>query len=160
MSVRDLHLILNLFRGIYKQVEEDWENCARAMGLTAPQLHILWVLSFEDGLNLSDISRRSLLHISTVSDLVKRMEKKGLVIRREGLDRRKVTVYITDKGLTIQQKNQEHCLNYFKISGFLNNLAEDEKKEFLRRVTFLAGELRDDNFIEWVLWSGEQLQKD
>ncbi len=48
------------------------------------------------------------LHISTVSDVIDRLETKGYVVRkREARDRRVVTVYLTDEGRRITSKATE-----------------------------------------------------
>ena len=53
--------------------------------LTAPQRSILRILVSSDGLTLKELSRQAALAHSTVSGIVDRLEKRGMVIRR--LDR-------------------------------------------------------------------------
>ncbi|MGA8443100.1 MAG: MarR family transcriptional regulator [Candidatus Sulfotelmatobacter sp.] len=50
--------------------------------LTAPQLSIMQILIRSDGLTLKDLSRQAALAHSTVSGIVDRLEKRGMVIRQ------------------------------------------------------------------------------
>ena len=55
-----------------------------ALGITYPQYLVLMVLWEEDNRTVNDIARRLLLETNTVTPLLQRMEKLGLVARRKG----------------------------------------------------------------------------
>ena len=70
-------------------------DLARA-DLTAPQVGLLSLLAAEDGQALSDLSHRLHLSHSTVSGIVDRLARKGLVERRvDAQDRRVSRVFLT-----------------------------------------------------------------
>ncbi|MBI5572474.1 MAG: MarR family transcriptional regulator [Desulfomonile tiedjei] len=60
----------------------------------------LWV---EDGLKVTDIARGARLDTSTMTGLLDRMERDGLVMRTADMtDRRTLRIYLTDEGKRIQ----------------------------------------------------------
>jgi len=60
----------------------------------------LWV---EDGLKVTDIARGARLDTSTMTGLLDRMERDGLVTRTADMtDRRTLRIYLTDEGRRIQ----------------------------------------------------------
>jgi DNA-binding MarR family transcriptional regulator len=60
----------------------------------------LWV---EDGLKVSDIARASGLETSTMTGLLDRMERDGLVTRTpDSKDRRTLRIYLTEEGTRLQ----------------------------------------------------------
>jgi DNA-binding MarR family transcriptional regulator len=60
----------------------------------------LWV---EDGLKVTDIARRAGLDTSTMTGLLDRMERDGLVTRTADVsDRRTLRIYLTDEGRKIR----------------------------------------------------------
>jgi DNA-binding MarR family transcriptional regulator len=70
-------------------------DLARA-DLTAPQVSLLSALAAEDGQGLSGLSERLHLSHSTVSGIVDRLARKGLVERRvDPVDRRVSRVFLT-----------------------------------------------------------------
>ena len=74
-------------------------------GLTYPQYLVLLVLWEKDAQPVNDIAKRLLLETNTVTPLLQRMEKEGILIRRKGeRDARQMIVSLTGKG--IELKNQ------------------------------------------------------
>ena len=74
-------------------------------GLTYPQYLVLLVLWEKDAQPVNDIAKRLLLETNTVTPLLQRMEKEGILIRKKGeKDARQIIVSLTGKG--IELKNQ------------------------------------------------------
>jgi DNA-binding MarR family transcriptional regulator len=74
------------------------EQAAR-YGLTGPQLTVVKMLDELGDLSLSELSERIRAQNSTVTGIVDRMEREGLVDRkRSSEDRRVVHIRLTDKG--------------------------------------------------------------
>ncbi|MGD9867460.1 MAG: MarR family winged helix-turn-helix transcriptional regulator [Hyphomicrobiales bacterium] len=68
-------------------------------GLTYPQYLAMVVLWDEDGQTVSGIGDRLLLESSTLTPLLKRLEKAGYVRReRDARDERQVRIFLTAKG--------------------------------------------------------------
>jgi DNA-binding MarR family transcriptional regulator len=75
------------------------------IGLTYPQYLVLLVLWEEDGLPLKSIGERLALDSGTLTPLLRRMEKAGLVIReRDRDDERLVRIQLTARGRRLKGK--------------------------------------------------------
>ena len=74
-------------------------------GLTYPQYLVLLVLWEKDAQPVNDIAKRLFLETNTVTPLLQRMEKEGILVRRKGeKDARQMIVSLTEKGQDLQQK--------------------------------------------------------
>ena len=70
-----------------------------ALGITYPQYLVLMVLWEKDNQPVNDIARRLLLETNTVTPLVQRMEKLGILSRKQGdKDHRQQIVSLTKTG--------------------------------------------------------------
>ena len=75
------------------------------LGITYPQYLVLMVLWERDCQPVSDIAHRLRLETNTVTPLLQRMEKQGIVERRRGeLDQRQQIVSLTQKGRELEQQ--------------------------------------------------------
>ena len=73
-------------------------------GLTYPQYLVLLVLWEKDTQPVNDIARRLYLETNTVTPLLQRMEKEGILERRRGTrDARQTIVSLTEKGRLLQE---------------------------------------------------------
>ena len=74
-------------------------------GLTYPQYLVLLVLWEKDAQPVNDIAKRLLLETNTVTPLLQRMEKEGILTRTKGeKDARQIIVSLTRKGKDLQNK--------------------------------------------------------
>lgn len=72
-------------------------------GLTYPQYLVLMVLWEKDGQPVNDIAKRLYLETNTVTPLLQRMEKEGIITRAKGKkDARQMIVSLTKKGKDLQ----------------------------------------------------------
>ena len=75
------------------------------LGITYPQYLVLMVLWEKDTQPVNDIAHRLLLETNTVTPLLQRMEKQGLVVRQKGReDRRMQIVSLTEEGRALEEK--------------------------------------------------------
>ena len=90
-----------------------------ALGITYPQYLVLMVLWEKDNQPVNDIAHRLLLETNTVTPLLQRMERLGIVSRKKGeLDKRQQIVSLTPKGRQLEEEA------YAKIpSGMLEQLS-------------------------------------
>ena len=76
-----------------------------AHGLTYPQYLVLLVLWEKDAQPVNDIAKRLYLETNTVTPLIQRMEKEGIVARHKGeKDARQIIVSLSKKGKRLQEK--------------------------------------------------------
>ena len=75
------------------------------LGITYPQYLVLMVLWEKDEQPVCDIANRLLLETNTVTPLLQRMEKLGIVIRKKGdKDKRQQIVSLTEKGRSLEEQ--------------------------------------------------------
>jgi DNA-binding MarR family transcriptional regulator len=75
------------------------------LGITYPQYLVLMVLWEQDSQPVNDIAHRLLLETNTVTPLLQRMEKQGIVARMRGKeDKRQQIVSLTEKGKAMEKQ--------------------------------------------------------
>jgi len=76
-----------------------------ALGLTYPQYLVMMVLWEQDAQPVNDLAKRLHLETNTVTPLLQRMEKEGLVSRKRGReDGRQVIVSLTEQGREMEAR--------------------------------------------------------
>lgn len=87
--------IMRLFRAHFNITDE----CLKEEGLHHGQPYIIISLYHNDGQNLKELTKCRNVKASTTTNMVSRMEKLGLVKKiADEKDRRKIRVFLTDKG--------------------------------------------------------------
>jgi len=88
--------LLMLLRKISQSVEQHSKHLNKNIGLTGPQLVLLHELSFGEN-TVTELAKKVSLSQGTVTDIIHRLEKKSLVIKRRGVsDKRSVLVRLSD----------------------------------------------------------------
>lgn len=78
------------------------------LGITYPQYLVLLILWERDNLPVSEIASRLILDTNTVTPLLQRMEREGLVARTRGtVDSRQRIVSLTPRGRAMQEKAKD-----------------------------------------------------
>ncbi len=76
-----------------------------ALGITYPQYLVLMVLWEKDNQPVNDIAHRLILETNTVTPLIQRMEKQGLITRKQGdKDKRQQIVSLTKNGKEMEER--------------------------------------------------------
>ena len=76
-----------------------------ALGITYPQYLVLMVLWERDNQPVNDIAHRLILETNTVTPLIQRMEKQGLITRKQGdKDKRQQIVSLTLSGKEMEER--------------------------------------------------------
>lgn len=86
----------------------------KPLDITYPQYLVLMVLWEKDEQPVNDIAKRLLLETNTITPLLQRMEKQGLVERRRGeIDTRQRIVCLTNKGKKLEEKAKDipNCMS-------------------------------------------------
>ncbi len=75
------------------------------LGITYPQYLVLMVLWEQDKQPVNDIAKRLYLETNTITPLLQRMERQGLVKRHRGeIDTRQRIVCLTETGKALEEK--------------------------------------------------------
>ncbi len=86
-------------------ITQAYRPMLEALGLTYPQYLVMMVLWEKDGQPVNDIAKRLYLETNTVTPLLKRMEKEGLLERSRGTeDARQVIARLTEQGRDLKKK--------------------------------------------------------
>jgi MarR family transcriptional regulator, organic hydroperoxide resistance regulator len=89
--------VLGELRRVNRLLRQSFQVDLARANLTAPQVALLTELSAEDGQALADLSKRLHLSHSTVSGIVDRLIRKGLVERRtDPRDRRYSRIFVSE----------------------------------------------------------------
>jgi DNA-binding MarR family transcriptional regulator len=122
---------------LYTESRRITKEVARRVELTGPQLTVLKVLEGVGDLSLSELSERIRAQNSTVTGIIDRMEREGLVVRaRSTEDRRVVNIRLTDKGAKIAREIAVEPMEVFRSA--LESLSATEMQELLRILTKIA----------------------
>lgn len=134
--------IEELLRSVAKLVRKRGREILSQFDLTPPQLDALLAVAGEDGITMGELCQRMYLACSTVTDLVDRMERGGLVAReRDPHDRRVVRLRVLPRGYQVLEAVLEERRRY--LAGVLARLDEGELERLaasLRRVYHLMSE--------------------
>jgi DNA-binding MarR family transcriptional regulator len=97
--------ILISLRRIIRAIDLHSRDLAQTHGLTGPQLMLLKAITRWPGLSTGDLARQVSLAQATVSVILDRLERKGLIRReRAASDRRRVISSATEEGAALVRK--------------------------------------------------------
>jgi DNA-binding MarR family transcriptional regulator len=122
---------------LYTESRRLTKDVAAKHGLTGPQLTVVKMLETLGDLSLSRLSEKIRAQNSTVTGIVDRMEREGLVKReRSATDRRVVHIALTDKGMELAAEVKVEPIAIFRDA--LSSLSREEARDLLRILTKLA----------------------
>ena len=102
LSDRSTRSVLDGIRHIVRTLREASRGAERAVGLSAAQLFVLQRLAGGHTLSVNELAERTLTHQSSVSVVVTKLARRGLVERtRASEDARRLEVSLTDAGRAV-----------------------------------------------------------
>lgn len=107
-----------LLNRIANRLNSDLAEELRGVGMTLADWRVLAVLKVRDGRSISELSVYTVIEQSTLSRIIDRMVRAGLVVRRPGdRDARRVMIFLTPRGraafrkaLRIAFRHYEHAV--------------------------------------------------
>ncbi len=114
-----------------------WEHAVvKKSGLSPAQMHTLEIVGHHERLRMKDLAEKMGITTGTLTVMVDRLEKGGLVTRQpHPTDRRSYVIALTEKGLEhFQEHHQLHCLLTEELTA---SFSEDEVaslKHYLERL--------------------------
>lgn len=86
-------------------ITQQYKPLLDELGVTYPQYLVLLVLWEKDKISIKEISDKLFLETNTLTPLLKRMEKNGIIKRmRSEIDERVVTISLTQQGKDLHHK--------------------------------------------------------
>ena len=93
------------FYTLTRLITQAYRPLLQPLGLTYPQYIVMLVLWEKDHQTVGDICRRLMLDTNTLTPLLQRMEREGLVVRSHGIaDGRQTLVSLTKKGHHMEEQ--------------------------------------------------------
>jgi DNA-binding MarR family transcriptional regulator len=138
--------ILIALRRIVRAIDQHSRRLAQEFGLTGPQVVLLRALVQNGEMHIAELAEKISLSHATVTDILNRLEKRGLIGRTRSLtDRRRIMASATAKAKKLIEKSppllQEQFLNQ------LANLQDWELAQtlsVLQRVALMMDARQDD----------------
>jgi MarR family transcriptional regulator, organic hydroperoxide resistance regulator len=126
---------------LYTESRRLTKGMASQFGLTGPQLTVIKLLETFGDLSLSSLSERIRAQNSTVTGIIDRMEREGLVRReRSTTDRRVVYIRLSDKGQRLARQIEVEPMEIFRSA--LLSLSHVDLRDLLRILTKLQKRVR------------------
>jgi DNA-binding MarR family transcriptional regulator len=106
--------------------------------VSAPQVACLLALLEDGPMALTQLARKIMVNSSTLTGIIDRLEKKGLVARsRTSVDRRVITIELTDAGRRLAENAPPPI--QMKIVEGLKKLEQEEREQIIQALSKLAG---------------------
>lgn len=127
----DVDRVLEAIIYLYTESRRLTKELARRADLTGPQLTVVKLLEQIGDLSLSELSERIRAQNSTVTGIIDRMEREGLVTReRSKEDRRVVYIRLTTKGRKLAEEIPVEPMEIFR--GALESLSGSEVRDLVK----------------------------
>ena len=137
----DIDAIVETVIFLYTESRRLTKGMASQFGLTGPQLTVIKMLESFGDISLSSLSERIRAQNSTVTGIIDRMEREGLVRReRSTSDRRVVYIRLTDKGARLARQIQVEPMEMFRDA--LESLTPGDVRDLLRILTKVQKKVR------------------
>jgi DNA-binding MarR family transcriptional regulator len=133
----DVDQVLEAILYLYTESRRITKELARRADLTGPQLTVVKMLEQIGDLSLSELSERIRAQNSTVTGIIDRMEREGLVTReRSKEDRRVVYIKLSAKGRELAREIPVEPMEIFRNA--LESLSAAEMRDLMRIMTKVA----------------------
>lgn len=121
-------IVLDSIRKIVQALRYFSVSCEENLGLSAAQLFVLKKLNGTKPISVNELADLTFTHQSSVSVVVTRLVEKKLVSRQaSGLDRRRVELKLTKKGLAIVDRSPETIQEQLAQSFEVLNVKDQER---------------------------------
>ena len=137
----DVDQVVECILYLYTESRRITKELARRADLTGPQLTVVKMLEQLGELSLSELSERIRAQNSTVTGIIDRMEREGLVVReRSKEDRRVVFIRLTTKGKKLAEDIPVEPWEIFR--GALECLTASEVRDLVKILGKVARRVR------------------
>ena len=122
---------------LYTESRRLTKELARRAQLTGPQLTVVKILETLGDISLSELSDKIRAQNSTVTGIIDRMEREGLVARvRSTEDRRVVHIRLTEKGAKLAREIPIEPMEIFRNA--LESLSAQEMRDLMKILAKLS----------------------
>ena len=133
--------VLELFRIVFKSVRRHYKSVQSREGISGAQLWALAQIAQNPGVKVGELARALAVHQSTASNLIRDLERSGLLARRrQGEDQRMVRLYTTTKGRTVLKRAPRPLIGVLQQA--LSDLPSTNLNALHRDLTRLIASMR------------------
>lgn len=126
-------------KGTMKKLERHVGQRLEEYGVNLAQSFVLFSLMERNGITLSEIGNRTGIENSSLTNMVDRLEKEGLVERKlDAQDRRVIRIFITGRGEELGQRVFDEGSEF---NRYLSNCLEGSKEQFLKGLAKISESL-------------------
>jgi DNA-binding MarR family transcriptional regulator len=116
--------VLTGFRIIFKSAQDHSRWVEKQCGASSPQVWALFEIERHPGWRVTDLANAMSLHQSTVSNLLEKLETKGLIRReRDAEDQRAQQLFLTKQGQKLLQHAPQPAMSL--LPDTLNKLSDE-----------------------------------
>lgn len=115
--------IINIFKNIQKSLNVRFKKSANEYGFTVPQLSVIFHLYKMPYITLNELSECMMLTKSTVSGIIYRLSKQGIVIREIPEDNRRIVKLSLSEDF--KKKHDIPCMRKKFISDCIFDIIKD-----------------------------------
>lgn len=122
-------------------IQQTYQVFLTPLGLTYVQNLVMKILLEKDGIAVNVISSRLVLASNTVTPLLQRMEKQGLLVRKLMCrDQRQRIILLTDKGRAMRRQVADvsvlvaTSLSELKMNCVIANQLKDQLNDFIQKI--------------------------
>ncbi|MEQ8176072.1 MAG: MarR family transcriptional regulator [Syntrophomonadaceae bacterium] len=127
-------------RAAMKKMERALNSRVACGGVSIPQAFVLYCLLEENGITLKEIGSRCLIDSSSMTVLIDKLEREGLVQRKlDPQDRRAIRVFILPKGKEIAEEISNRAVDFNAL--LLDIIGEYNQKEFIHGLNNIINNL-------------------
>ena len=143
----DIDAIVEAIVYLYTESRRITKDVAGRFGLTGPQLAVVKMLEPVGKLSLSALSAKIRARNSTVTGIIDRMEREGLVERRRSEnDRRVIHIVLTKKGRELAREIDVEPVQIFRrVLSELGTRDATDLRRILTRLARRVGELAEQS---------------
>lgn len=136
--------VLVSLRRIIQAIDIHSRQLVRKHGITTPQLIILKQIEGKEAITVTQLAKQVSLKQATVTDILNRLERKGLVLREKDTgDRRRVLVKETDTGKRLLEATPSPLQDTF-LEKF-ENLEDWQQSMILTSLQLLGTLMTEEN---------------
>lgn len=142
-NLEDVENIEKYLRKVDYIVRINGREILSDFNITIPQFTALQILIHNGTMTIGELSQKMALACSTITDLIDRMEKNDLVVRKKSeKDKRIVKVEVLPNGHNILEQVLERRMEF--LDGKLGNFSSDDKFKLNMGLKALYEAMKED----------------
>lgn len=146
----DIHTFYNLSRYCFLNIEYNYSSVVEESGITLPQLRVLWILKSFPGISLGEIATIGYWSCPTVTNILKILIDKKLVIKENSTNRKVYKLNVTEEGNKYININKQNKSKNFHLFDLMNLFSEEELDYIVEFYKYIIIKCGKDYIFQYV----------